>query len=70
MSQNSEILQHLESGKTLTSLEALKMFGTMRLAARIRDLRKAGIEIECSAHSVRTSRGTVSRVGKYQLRRA
>lgn len=69
MSQNSEILHHLETGKTITALEAQKMFGTMRLAARIEELRSAGNAIDCSICSVRTARGTVSRIGKYKLQR-
>ena len=40
MSQKSEILKYLQTGKTLTSLEALNMFKTMRLASRINDLKK------------------------------
>tara|TARA_R110000803_G_scaffold137060_1_gene204065 strand:+ start:67 stop:258 length:192 start_codon:yes stop_codon:yes gene_type:complete len=40
MSQNTEILKHLETGKGLTQLDALELFGCMRLAARIDTLRK------------------------------
>lgn len=45
MSQNKEILSHLESGKKLTALEALNLFGCMRTASRINDLKKAGHDI-------------------------
>ena len=44
-SQNREILAHLKSGQTITALEALKFFGTLRLAARIKDLRDSGYQI-------------------------
>jgi hypothetical protein len=67
MSQNSEILSHLKTGRTITALEALKKFGTMRLAARIDELRIAGNNIHCDIVSVKTSRGTISRIGKYKL---
>ena len=44
-SQNNRILAHLKKGLTITSLEALQMFGCMRLASRISDLRKRGENI-------------------------
>lgn len=40
--QCNRILAHLKKGLTITSLEALQMFGCMRLASRISDLRKRG----------------------------
>ena len=63
MSQNSEILAHLKSGKQLTQLQALKLFGTMRLAARVDELR-------CKGHKVLTEMITVGngvRVARYKL---
>ena len=44
-SQNNKIAEHLHKGLTLTSLEALKLFGCMRLASRIHDLRERGENI-------------------------
>lgn len=44
-SQNRKIKAHLLSGKSLTALEALKLFDCMRLASRIWDLRVQGLEI-------------------------
>jgi hypothetical protein len=38
-SQNERILAYLKTGKTLTPLNAFRMFGCFRLAARIWDLR-------------------------------
>ena len=46
MSQSIEILGHLKAGNRLTSLEAVRKFGTLRLAARIFDLRGKGHCIE------------------------
>lgn len=40
--QAQAILAHLQTGAKLTPLEALERFGTLRLAARIWDLRQAG----------------------------
>ncbi len=36
------VLQHLETGGTLTHLDALRLYGCARLAARIDDLKKQG----------------------------
>lgn len=44
--QSSLILKHLQDGKTITALEALQLFGCLRLGARCWDLRKAGHQIE------------------------
>ena len=40
MNQNEAILRHLRSGRTLTPLNALRLWGVFRLAARIHNLRK------------------------------
>lgn len=45
MSQTVQIKNHLNSGNSITPLEAFEQFGCMRLAARIRDLRQSGMEI-------------------------
>ena len=44
--QTDAILAHLQEGKSLTSLQALRLFGCNRLAARIRDLKDAGHPFE------------------------
>lgn len=44
-SQCAKIRGWLLDGKTITSLEALMMFGCMRLASRIYDLREQGLDI-------------------------
>lgn len=45
-SQNRAILAYLKSGKRLTQLIALDLFGCMRLPSRIHDIKKAGIDIK------------------------
>ena len=47
MSQNETIRAALLAGRAITPLEALHEFGCLRLAARIRDLRQTGMDIEC-----------------------
>lgn len=44
--QNQAILEHLESGKSITPIDALRKFGSMRLGARIYDLKQMGHTIE------------------------
>lgn len=44
-SQCGQIAGWLKDGHTLTSLQALQMFGCLRLASRIHDLRDKGMPI-------------------------
>lgn len=46
MSQSCQILAHLKSGRSITPIEALELYGCFRLAGRIKDLRDAKFEIE------------------------
>ena len=43
--QCAQICNWLLQGKKLTSLDALNLFGCMRLASRIHDLRERGLNI-------------------------
>ena len=40
MTQEELILTHLKSGRSITPLEALELYGCFRLASRISDLKK------------------------------
>jgi len=44
-SQSAKIAEYLAAGGTITPLEALEKWGCFRLAARIHELRKAGMSI-------------------------
>lgn len=44
-SQCAMIKRYLLSGKSITAIDALNMFGCMRLASRICDLREQGLNI-------------------------
>ena len=55
-SQNKQILAWLESGKTLTQLEALTEMGCMRLASRISDLRERGVNIKTEKIQVKSGK--------------
>ena len=45
-SQNLQIRRHLESGKIITPLEALRRYDCLRLGARICDLRRDGLPVK------------------------
>lgn len=45
VTQCNMIAEWLEKGYSITSLEALRMFGCMRLASRIHDLKERGMNI-------------------------
>ena len=62
-SQTKEIQTHLESGKSITQMDALNLFGCFRLAARIHDLRKQGLDVVMEL--VETSKG--KSVASYSL---
>ncbi len=64
MSQNSDIRADLEAGKSLTPLSALQDYGTLRLGARIYNLRQKGLPIRTEKIWVRTRDGK-ARVARY-----
>ncbi len=45
MTQTQHIKEYMEKNGSITPLEALREFGCMRLAARINDLERAGMNI-------------------------
>lgn len=63
--QCNMIANYLERGFSITSLEALQMFGCMRLASRICDLRERGYEINTCKIKTETGKW----VTEYTLKR-
>jgi hypothetical protein len=66
-SQCDEILAHLESGKPITPMEALRLYGVARLGARIWDLGRQGHSIRRELVTVRKHNGKTARVASYTL---
>ena len=66
--QRLRVMQHLKEGKTLTSLEALRLYGIMRLPNRISELRRRGAQIEKQTITVRNKYGDAVRVAQYRLK--
>ena len=62
-SQKQRIKDALELRQTIAPLDALQWFGCSRLAARIKDLRREGMDIE----TVYVKKGR-SRYASYRLR--
>lgn len=57
ISQKEKIKKHLESGQTITALDALDLFGCFRLASRISDLKQDGMNIKSKPYH--TSGGAI-----------
>lgn len=67
-SQCKEILAYLKTGKGLTNLEALKMFGTFRLSGRIYDLKNLKNDIVSIWETAKNTRGKTVRFVRYYLK--
>jgi hypothetical protein len=64
-SQNKRIKAYLESGKSLTPLDALYLFDCWALSSRMSDLKKAGYEFESELIKI-TSGGKTKEVSRYR----
>lgn len=67
MSKKEKVLEYLKQHKTITQLEALKMWWDWRLSASIYSLRKDGYNIASEQLAVQKSDGTKGYVAKYTL---
>lgn len=67
MNQCERILRHLEDYGSITSLEAMKEYGIMRLASRITDLKKRGHKIKSETVSSVNRYGEKTYFSKYRL---
>lgn len=61
------VLEHLKSGKSITSLEAINLYGATRLADIIFRLKKRGYIITKKIITVPTRYGKTARVAEYTL---
>lgn len=66
-SQREQILKHLESGKTITPLEALNLFDCFRLSDVIFKLRKEGYDIRTKDLKVKSNK-IVAQYSIYQMK--
>jgi len=66
--QNAQIKAYLQSGKSLTALDALHQFGCFRLGARIHNLKEQGMNIESKMVQI-MSGGKKKMVARYTLKK-
>lgn len=64
-SQASRISGYMDEFGSITPLEAMRDLGVYRLAARIADLRKSGVDIKTTMIDVPNRYGTSSKVARY-----
>jgi hypothetical protein len=67
MSQNTMIAVHLKTYGSIMPIDARKLYGCDRLAARIHELREQGMKIDTLIQQVKTRNGK-ARVAEYILR--
>lgn len=65
--QAERVLEHLQTGGTITSLSALERFGIIQLPRRIYDLKKAGWPIRSRMREVTNRYEQTVRVKEYWL---
>ena len=66
MTQKEKVATYLKSGKSLTPIQALTKFGTLRLAAIIFKLKAEGLKIKTEILNVGTKKKPKN-VAKYSL---
>lgn len=69
VTQTARILNHLESFGSITSLDAMREYGIMRLASRICDLRQAGYNITSEREQSKNRLGESVHYVRYRLKR-
>ncbi len=66
--QCARILRHMRDYGSITSLEAMKEYGIMRLASRITDLKRQGYIIESTTEAGKNRYGEATRYARYTLK--
>ena len=66
-SQRKRIFFHLLAGNKINGIEALHLFGCMRLGARIYELKKLGVPIEDRPITLVAKNGKTKRVKEYWI---
>jgi hypothetical protein len=68
-SQSNQILAFLNTGQSLTALDALRKFGCLRLAARVKELRDRGERIGANQRLYVTREGKRKHIACYWIPR-
>lgn len=67
MTQCERVLRHLNDYGSITSLEAMKEYGIMRLASRISDLKNMGHKIISKTETSKNRYGETTHYSVYML---
>lgn len=67
LSQCERIIRHLQDNGSITSLEAMKEYGIMRLASRINDLKRRGYKIISITEKSKNRYGEPTKYSVYML---
>ena len=67
MTQCDRIIRHLQDYGSITSLEAMKEYGIMRLASRINDLKRRGYKIISITEKSKNRYGEPTKYSVYML---
>lgn len=67
MTQTERVIRHLRDYGSITSMEAVRDYGIMRLASRISDLKKAGMPIRVEMISGKNRYGENISYARYRL---
>lgn len=68
ITQDKMVREHLESGKSITSLEALLLYSIIHLARRIKNLKEDKLDIQDEFIHVVKKNGQIATVKKYFLK--
>ena len=66
-SQNKQVHEYMKQNGAITSMDAIQKLKITRLAARISDLRKSGVDIRKEMVRKVAEDGTVCRYAEYSL---
>ena len=69
MTQAERVLEHMSKYGSITSLEAIKEYGILRLASRISDLRRNGYQIDSKMDYVVNRYGEKCRIKRYAIKK-
>jgi len=67
LTKSKMVLSHLKSGQTITSLDAINLYGATRLSAIIFNLRQRGLNIATLPTTIKDRFGNTTTYAKYKL---
>lgn len=67
MTQTERIMRHLQEYQTITQAEAMSEYGIYRLASRISDLKKEGVNIKKEMARGKNRYGETTHFARYRL---